>query len=618
MDLAPVFAPTKSYERAWAVLQKYHFAVLEGPPEVGKSAIAWVIGLTQAGEGWEAVVCRTPDTFFQAIDRNQPQVFIADDAFGRTEYDPTRTSKWEADLDHILHRLDPHHWLIWTSRRHILKRACDRMDAQGKARSFPDPGSVLVDVKTLSAEERALILFRHAKSANLESFAKKIIRQHAKLIVSNAEFTPERVRRFVKETLPKLASATASRKINNAQLNEAVGEALRNPTKQMRLAFRSLPAAHKWFLVAFLEVSEVETPFLLYSGGNAEEVRELYEEYCPDKHHEPFEQVLEQLTEAFVSTKQSNYLGTKVDWIHPSYRDLVIDELVEDAELRNTFLRRASLEGVKLALSGIGGQYGERQMPFMSSRESWDILRQRCLSLVATNNVDREMLEIVAEAASESVSRGQHSALIAILNPVCQAIGEKWDREGRLISAIELEAFGTARKHSKPKIPCPSLDSSWDSLEERLRENMSAARRGSPFDFEAFDRLAAFAQAVRTCSPGFLSRKGFPEVYEGEIRMLMEEAKSQLEAEPFSDAPDDIRNLADRVSSNGSTVERLIDLSALYAKPASNLAHQLERRSEKLAEIAAENEPGEPGDDYDRGEPSDSSAFDIGLLFSEL
>src|SRR5262249_14187002 len=124
--------------------------------------------------------------------------------FGRTEYDPTRTSKWEADLDLVLHRLDRRHWLIWTSRKHILERACEKMDAQGKARSFPDPGAVLVDVSELSTEERALILFRYAKSAELDSKSKDLVRKYASQIVWDPEFTPERIRRFIRDSVPLL------------------------------------------------------------------------------------------------------------------------------------------------------------------------------------------------------------------------------------------------------------------------------------------------------------------------------------------------------------------------------------------------------------------------------
>ena len=101
-----MFAPTSGYERAWAVLDEHHFVVLEGPPEVGKSAIAWMIGLSRVGDGWEAVYCREPGEFFQMYDPSRRQVFIADDAFGHTEYDPTRASKWEPEIELVLHRLD--------------------------------------------------------------------------------------------------------------------------------------------------------------------------------------------------------------------------------------------------------------------------------------------------------------------------------------------------------------------------------------------------------------------------------------------------------------------------------------------------------------------------------
>lgn len=336
-ELVPVFSPTSSYEQAWKVVQKHHFVVLEGPPEVGKSAIAWMLGLTQAGAGWEAIVCRNPDIFFQTFERNQPQVFIADDAFGRTEYDPARTSKWEADLDLVLHRLDARHWLIWTSRKHILERACERMDAQGKARSFPDPGSVLVDVSELSVEERALILFRHARFAGLEIEAKKLIRKYATKIIYDSEFTPERIRRFVHESLPSLVSGIRSKAMKAEQVSLAIKEALRNPTKQMRITFQKLPPAYKLFLVSFLEISEVDALELIYSRGNIEKVRAIYETYSAVTEHEPFNTVLTHLSEAFVKIREDQFGSTVIDWIHPSYRDLVIDELITDAALRNNF-----------------------------------------------------------------------------------------------------------------------------------------------------------------------------------------------------------------------------------------------------------------------------------------
>jgi hypothetical protein len=121
-DLVPVFVPTSAYKRTWRILQRHRFAVLEGPPEMGKTAIAWMITLIQLLKDWDAIVCDEPQDFFRSLKRQRSQIFVADDAFGRTEYDPSRGQHWERDLDKVLRALDSHHWLIWTSRKHILER----------------------------------------------------------------------------------------------------------------------------------------------------------------------------------------------------------------------------------------------------------------------------------------------------------------------------------------------------------------------------------------------------------------------------------------------------------------------------------------------------------------
>ena len=619
LELVSLFAPTTSYERTWSVLRKHHFAVLEGPPEVGKSAIAWMIGLTKAGEGWETIECRSPDTFFQVVDRARSQVFIADDAFGRTEYDPTRTSRWEADLDRILHRVDAKHWLIWTSRKHILQRACDRMDAQGKARSFPSPASVLVDVKTLTIEERALILFRHARAARLPQEAKDVIRDHARMIVSDDEFTPERIRRFIQEGLPNLLRGSTTRRTDKHHLKAAIKEALRNPTKQMRLAFRALPLAYKWFLIALLEISEVDLPLILHVKGNLEKLQELYEVYCPAIDQEPFTTVMDHLTEAFIRTRRTQWSGASVDWIHPSYRDLVIEELAKDGGLRDTFLKRASLEGVKLAVSSTGGQEGRRRMPLISSAESWEVVCNRCLALITSGDVDRDLLELFADAASEGVPPTQQHALKSAIGRICHSIQQKWDRGCRLITASELEAFSKAREHASPIVPCPDLSLSWDSLDAKFWDRMKAAKHGFPFDFIVFDALAAFAQAVKSCCPDFLTEKRFPTAYESEIAKVVEEAELELGSDPLTDDPDELRALADQVGSMASAVRRLTDFAVRGGRRALDLAEQLKARSTHLEELAAEKEPGEYEPDHeDSTSGSDMMAFDVDALFSEL
>jgi len=206
-DLLSVFVPTSAYDRAWNILRQKHFVVLSGPPEMGKTAIGWMIAMSQIANGWQVIECLAPDDFFKMYDSKSQQLFIADDAFGRTEYDTSRGRSWEASLAKVLQRINKDHLLVWTSRKHILERAMHEIDPPGGgADKFPTPGEVLVQADKLSTKEKALILYRHAVAADLNESAKNILKGNLETVVTNSHFTPERIRRFVRTELPRLES----------------------------------------------------------------------------------------------------------------------------------------------------------------------------------------------------------------------------------------------------------------------------------------------------------------------------------------------------------------------------------------------------------------------------
>ena len=111
-ELAVVFVPTSAYSGALAKLARNGFVVLTGPPEMGKTTIARMIGLAKLGEGWECHECTTPNDFLELKQSKQRQVFVADDAFGTTEYRPEVAYVWARDMDRILRAVDATHWLI--------------------------------------------------------------------------------------------------------------------------------------------------------------------------------------------------------------------------------------------------------------------------------------------------------------------------------------------------------------------------------------------------------------------------------------------------------------------------------------------------------------------------
>lgn len=86
---------------------------------------------------------------------------------------------------------------------------------------------------------------------------------------------------------------------------------------------------------------------------------------------------------------------TSVAWVHPSWRDLVIDELAADLSAREAFLSACSLDGLLLALSRAGGASGERIRPLLCSDHDWDTARERLHRLIP-ELADHDLLRLLA------------------------------------------------------------------------------------------------------------------------------------------------------------------------------------------------------------------------------
>lgn len=244
-ELAEVFLPTRAYRRALGVLDAHHFTVLTGPPEMGKTAIARIIALAQLTAGWEAHECTHPDEIWRAFDSARAQVFVADDAFGSTEYRPDAAERWAGEMERILRTLDDRHWLIWTSRPAPLHAGLARLHRERGAERFPAPAEVLVDASNLDVAEKTLILFRHAKAAELPQDTRAQLRRAGERIVADPHFTPERIRRVVAGLTHKPVQALS--------LPGLLRHELANPTEAMAASFSALSSEHRDLLIAMLD-----------------------------------------------------------------------------------------------------------------------------------------------------------------------------------------------------------------------------------------------------------------------------------------------------------------------------------------------------------------------------
>lgn len=489
--LARVFWPTRAYEHARAVLAAHRFVVLTGPPEMGKTAIAQMLALAQMTDGWEAHECNSPEQLWRIFDASRRQVFVADDAFGSTEYRPDAAERWAQSLGRLLTMLDQDHWLIWTSRPAPLKAGLRRVQRERHAERFPAPGEVLVDASDLDLAEKALILFRHAKARGASRAARDLVRSTALSIVENPYFTPERIRRLVSDRLEAMQQAAIQD--GPERVRAELERELASPTEAMRTSFRALGTEHRELLIALLDAPE----------GLIDE-RELA--VALRRHHQgglsrPPRELIDRLTDHFLRVTP---LG--VGWVHPSWRDLAINELREDAPARQRFLEACGLYGAMLALSQAGGIAGERTLPLLVDDSDWDRLGDRILPLVGELDDQglTQLLLALQGLRPVHIPRTQKHEARNLAASVLTAIARRWDREHRPLSPSVLEHWYTLKDWAPGSVREPQLGLTWAELYPA-----SSTRPLDRPELTRTDEWLSLAQTLREHAPETLANFGF-------------------------------------------------------------------------------------------------------------
>jgi hypothetical protein len=492
-ELARVFWPTRAYERARTALGHHRFVVLTGPPEMGKTAIARMLALAQLTDGWDAHECTRPDQVWSAFDPERRQVFVADDAFGSTEYRADAAELWARELGRILAALDDRHWLIWTSRPAPLKAGLRRVQREQGSEHFPAPGEVLVDAGELDLAEKTLILFRHAKRHDASSEASGLLRTAGVSIVEHPHFTPERIRRFVAERLDELPSSRTGN--GERRVLRLVERELAQPTEAMRNSFRALEDEHRELLIALLDAPAG----LIDERHLAATVR---------RHHSgglsrPPGELIDRLTDHFLRVTP---LG--IGWVHPSWRDLVIGELSDDGAARRRFLSACGIYGVMLALSQEGGVEGERSLPLLLADSDWDVLGDRIAELVREledQDVARLLLAL-GNAVRAGLDRAPESETECITRYVLEATRRAWHKQARPLPVFLIEAWYLTAAALPQRVDPPSMTRTWTEL----HPSRSALVEGfTARDLQTLDEWLALAQILLAHDPQALTQTAF-------------------------------------------------------------------------------------------------------------
>jgi hypothetical protein len=614
-ELAPVFVPTDAYGRATSILRSQGFVVLTGPPELGKTTIAETVALALSTEGWQVFACDTPADFFDGYrkDRARPQLFVADDAFGTTEYDPDRSESWAREMHRILVALRQaasyRAALIWTSRPEPLYAALSRLREVSGQDDFPEPNRILVDARSLDVREKALMLYRHSKAAELSQEQKAVVRRVANRIVSSPHFTPDRIRRFattglkgVLENNPKGADDA----IDAAALAE-----LSQATSRMQNAYNALREEHRALLFSLLESDRD------LSGASAEDhLREAFSRHAPEFAADA-DALAERLSDQFIRIQSRGALGEPgrhYSWLHPTWRDLVIENLSADGDARQRFIHRSRFRGFSLAVSTRGGAAGARRLPLLQTSGDWEAWRGLAVRLGEDTDVSPwSVLTRLDEAYQASVDPDERRELDVTTGAVLDTLRQRWAQER--IPNDDVAIYWRLSERLDPIPPSPPLGPTWAALTTPWQ----GSHEGAPWLSEAVLRAAAdlfeFVRLVETNEPRFLRQRLFPNclsnglsAFAAQIREAVDEAEGR---EPQGESDE-----VDRLQALYEVLEDTPPYLPLEPGEVDDLLQRLEMPMEEERE-AYERSTYEPDDD-DAPRGGSWQRFNVDALFEDL
>ena len=169
----------------------------------------------------------------------------------------------------------------------------------------------------------------------------------------------------------------------------------------------------------------------------------------------------------------------RIEWVHPSWRDLVIEHLAEDSSARLRFLSRCGVHGATLALSVAGGRDGKRQLPLMIDDADWDALTDRIYLLVC--DLDAPDLSALLSTIDQAIRRSDRNRnateLLALARSVLERLVSIWDGAKVPVALPALEAWFALAGSLPPQPTPPSRTGSDSHLGRAIPSRYAGPRR---------------------------------------------------------------------------------------------------------------------------------------------
>lgn len=301
----------------------------------------------------------------------------------------------------------------------------------------------------------------------------------------------------------------------------------------------------------------------------------------------------------------------QITWMHPSYRDLVIEELTKDRDLRRVVLKTANIDDIQLVFSVAGGSDGNRSLPLLVDDESWDIISLRCSEL-ATELTAWDLSSLIRSLSyvyQNSNPPKIKQRVLEIIKDVCENLLTKWNERKTLISILELRVYCNATLLINPLPPIPNLVPTWEYYSKSTKESLTASN---------VEEWVDLVWLIFQNEPRFLSQIKFPENHLSFIQDLMGKLEGEV-IDDFEDLPvDELDDIGDRYSKFAESLRTLATTVEPLREKLDDLASLFSDKEEEIREQVRDIRENEPDNEFDIIKPKPIAEFNIQTLFRDL
>lgn len=312
------FICTSVFDQALERLKENKILLLSGPPKSGKTFNAEMILLAKfTSHQFIPYKIDNPEDFTKYYNKDEKQIFLFDDAFGRHDIEIYRADVFNRKLEFIFELVDDEHNCIFTSREYIYKAFSNYADDNIEKLI----AKINVEVNQLTLGERESLLHRYFEITFPNTFDSYT--HYLNGFINHSKFSPETIRAYFDN------AKTFSLEEFRAHLDV--------PDKYLETLFTNLPEQQRVILLSILLSSKGDEHTIAYSFKNI----------CVDLN----KQLLVALKRELLLMEDSiiKVSSDKYDFYHPSMKDFFIRFLGEDiATYRSLLFKNINIDILNL------------------------------------------------------------------------------------------------------------------------------------------------------------------------------------------------------------------------------------------------------------------------------